>query len=325
MISIGPRWRRSKKLNMRRSFISALTELAAHDPRIVLLTGDLGFTVLEPFRDRFPERFFNVGVAEQNMIGVAAGLAEAGRLPFVYSMSTFLTMRGYEFIRNGVVGHKFPVRLIGVGAGFDYSKEGMTHYALEDVGLLRMQPDLSLFMPADGEQAKTILQATWNDPGPVYYRLGKDEQRIVPGLQGAFEKDKPACIRKGSDLLILALGEMAYEAAELADFLSKDHSISCHILVVSHLAQPPSEGWTKSLSAFDSVVTLESHYASGALGSMIAERIADHGLRCRLLRAGVKNAWDGKCGDRSFMMDQYQISPKSLVDPCRQLVKRNPR
>ena len=134
---------------MRSEFIRSLVALAERDPRVVLLTGDLGFTVVEDFAERFPQRFVNVGVAEQNMLGVATGLAEAGFVPFVYSIATFATMRPYEFIRNGPLLHGLPVRVVGVGGGLDYGNNGITHYALEDVALMRVQPKMMVVAPAD--------------------------------------------------------------------------------------------------------------------------------------------------------------------------------
>src|ERR1017187_911638 len=133
---------------MRREFVDALVDIAERDKRVVLLTGDLGFAALEPFFERFPDRFFNAGVAEQNMVGMATGLAEAGYTPYVYSISTFASMRGYEFIRTGPVLHNRPVRVVGIGEGPDYSHNGITHYALEDVALMRAQPSLTLVNPA---------------------------------------------------------------------------------------------------------------------------------------------------------------------------------
>src|SRR6478672_10951046 len=134
---------------MRAAFARTLTELAERDPRVLLLTGDLGYMALEPFADAHPERFFNVGVAEQNMVGIATGLAEAGFVPFVYSITTFATLRPYEFIRNAPVLHDLPVRIAGVGGGFEYGHAGHTHHGLEDVGVTRLQPGLTVVAPAD--------------------------------------------------------------------------------------------------------------------------------------------------------------------------------
>src|SRR2546422_6362625 len=137
---------------MRGAFIRGLVEIADRDPRVLLVTGDLGFTVIEPFADRYPERFFNAGVSEQNMVGLATGLAEAGRIPFVYSIATFATLRPYEFIRNGPIAHHLPVRIVGIGGGFDYRTQGLTHHALEDIGVLRVQPGITIVAPADATQ-----------------------------------------------------------------------------------------------------------------------------------------------------------------------------
>src|SRR5499426_12070 len=167
---------------MRKAFTRTLVELAEADSRIMLLTGDLGYLALEPFIERFPGRFLNAGVAEQNMVGVATGLAEAGFLPFVYSIVTFATLRPYEFIRNGPVLHRLPVRIVGVGGGFEYGPQGTTHHGLEDVAVMRVQPGMTVIAPADHEQLATALRATWNLPGPVYYRIGKDDKTIVSGL-----------------------------------------------------------------------------------------------------------------------------------------------
>src|SRR5437016_102519 len=160
---------------LRRTFVNALAELAEHDTRIVLLTGDLGFTVVEPFAERFPERFFNVGVAEQNMVGLATGLAEAGFVPYTYSIATFASMRPYEFIRNGPVHQRLPVRIVGVGGGLEYGVNGISHFALEDLALMRVQPGMTVVAPADVEQARSALVALADLEGPIYFRLGKDE------------------------------------------------------------------------------------------------------------------------------------------------------
>ena len=139
---------------MRGTFVNTLCDIARQDERIVLLTGDLGFTVLEPFREAHPKRFYNVGVAEQNMVGLATGLAESGLIPFCYSIGTFASLRPFEFIRNGPVLHHLPVRIVGLGAGFEYGTAGTTHFSLEDIGVLRTQPGLDIIAPADFEQRR---------------------------------------------------------------------------------------------------------------------------------------------------------------------------
>jgi len=151
---------------MRTAFIETLVEIAEKDDRIFLLTADLGYTVVEPFAERFPERFMNVGVAEQNMIGISAGLAEAGFIPFVYSIVNFATLRPYEFIRNGPIFHQFPVRIVSSGGGFDYGFGGHSHYGLEDIGVMRLQEGIKIIVPSDCQQTRNALRSTWNHPGP---------------------------------------------------------------------------------------------------------------------------------------------------------------
>jgi transketolase len=172
---------------VRRTFVSTLVDLAADDERIVLLTGDLGFTVVEPFAEAYPNRFFNVGVAEQNMVGVATGLADGGYVPYVYSIATFATLRPYEFIRNGPILQRLPVRIIGVGGGLEYGSNGPSHYALEDLALMRVQPGMTVLAPADFAQAQEALRVSSALSGPVYFRLGKDDTTTVRGLEGRFQ------------------------------------------------------------------------------------------------------------------------------------------
>ena len=204
---------------MRAEFVSTLLQLAERDPRIVLLTGDLGYTVLEPFAERLPERFFNVGVAEQNMIGLATGLAEGGLRPYAYSIATFASLRPYEFLRNGPALHRLPVRLVGVGGGFDYGHNGISHYALEDVGLMRMQPNVTVAVPADGPQARAAANALADLDEAAYLRLGKDSEP-VPGLDGRFELGRAELIGEGSDVALVAMGPLAREAVAAAERLA---------------------------------------------------------------------------------------------------------
>jgi transketolase len=151
---------------MRAVFVEKLTELATQDQRIVLLTGDLGFMALEPFREAHPDRFFNVGVAEQNLMGVATGLADAGFTPYCYSIATFASLRGFEFFRNGAVWHNLPVRLVGMGGGFEYGSAGMTHHALEDIGVMRTLPRVTILAPADAGQTDPVVGDARNRRGP---------------------------------------------------------------------------------------------------------------------------------------------------------------
>ncbi len=304
---------------MRRAFIETLTELARDDPRVVLLTGDLGYTVLEPFSDSFPSRFFNVGVAEQNMMAIATGLAEAGFVPFTYSIATFATLRCLEFIRNGPVLHRLPVRIVGVGGGFEYGAAGPTHHAIEDVGVLRHYPDLHIVAPADSAQAQAALRATWSLPGPIYFRLGKDETYSVSGLEGRYEHGRAQSIRDGDGLLIVALGAAVREAVEAERRLAAE-GISCTVLVVSSLTPPPLEDLAGLLPRFDSVLTLEGHSIRGGLGSLVAEFMAETGAGARLLRCGIDGPLGGPTGSQHFHHRVQRIDADGVVHAARRLI-----
>jgi transketolase len=296
---------------MRRELVGTLVQLAEQDERIVLLTGDLGFAALEPFMERFPGRFFNVGVAEQNMVGMATGLAEAGFTPYVYSISTFASMRPYEFIRNGPVLHDLPVRVVGIGEGVDYGHNGMTHYALEDVALMRAQPGLTLVVPAASEQVDAILRAVQPLPGPVYLRVSK-QSISVPALEGRFELGRAEQVAYGEDAALVALGSMSEYALESAKLLA-GQGISTGVTVVPSVTPPPIADLVEILSSVPVVVSVEAAYITGGLGSLLAEVIAEHGLPCRLTRAGVSSLPMGISGSRSYMHDRIGLSPERLA------------
>ncbi len=302
----------------------AVTDLAESDERIVLLTGDLGFMALEPFSQKFPDRFFNVGVAEQNMVGLATGLAEAGFIPFVYSIAPFAVLRPYEFIRNGPILHHLPVRVVGIGAGFDYGHNGTSHYGLEDAGVLRIQPGMSVISPADAEQTRAAVLATWNRPEPVYYRLSKDGRALIPGLEGAFDLGRAQVVREGKDVLFISMGSIGVEVAAAAEALASE-GIQATCVIVASLSPPPIEDLVQVLSRFSQVITVEAHYLTGGLGSLISEVVAENGLGCRVIRRGVRTSPAGVTGSQEFLNRLHGLSREQLADAGRRIARENRR
>jgi len=298
---------------MRGAFINTLTKLAKEDTRIFLLTGDLGYTAIEPFMEAFPNRFFNVGVAEQNMLGIATGLAEAGFIPFVYSIATFVSMRPYEFIRNGPVLHDLPVRIVGVGGGFDYGLNGITHFAVEDIGIMRAQPNLTIIAPADFEQTQNALRQSWDIEGPIYYRIGKDDQNVLPGLNGHFDFSQISIIKTGQNILLITYGSIAFEVVQAAETLARD-GIDCGIAVVSTLNPVPVQSLSDLLKKYNQVITIESHYNVGGLGSLVAEVIAEHGINAKLCRRGIGRMPSGISGTQAYMNEKFGISANAIVE-----------
>ena len=305
---------------MRATFIRTLVEVAEEDERIVLLTGDLGFTVVEPFAERFPGRFFNVGVAEQNMVGVATGLAEAGFVPFVYSIATFATLRSYEFVRNGPVLHRLPVRIVGVGGGLEYGMNGLTHYALEDIAVMRAQPGMTVLAPADFTQARSAVVESRAVTGPVYFRLGKNETETVPELHGRLRLGAVEQIGAGRDVAIVATGSIAHQAARAVELLEAQGWRS-RLVVAACLSPSPTESLAASLRGVPLAVTVEAHYLSGGLGSLVSEVVAESDLRCRVVRCGVAGLPES-VGSEAFLNDVHGLSARAIAQTAIEALDR---
>jgi transketolase len=296
---------------MRKAFVAALAELADSDPRVLLLTGDLGFMAVEPFAERHPDRFVNVGVAEQNMVGMATGLAEAGYVPFVYSIATFAALRSYEFIRNGPVLHDLPVRIVGVGPGLDYGHNGVTHWALEDVAVLRPLPGLAVIAPADDPQTASAVRATSGLPGPAYLRLARMGPAIE-GLGGRFAIGRAQVLGEGGDVALIALGNMASTAVETQALLAAE-GVAARVVIVSCVCPAPARDLVRALADVPLALSIESHYVDGGVGSLTAEIVAEHGLGTRLVRAGVRRAPSGETGSAEFLHERHGLAAASLA------------
>ncbi len=296
---------------MRHAFVDSLVELAERDESVVLLTGDLGYSVLEPFAERHPERFFNVGVAEQNLIGLATGLASFGFKPFAYSIATFVSMRAYEFVRNGPVLHDLPVRVVGVGEGFDYGPNGATHFPLEDIALMRAQPRLAVVAPADLAQARSAVLALADLPGPAYLKLGKGG-RAVPGLDGRFGLGRAELIGEGEDVALLAYGSMVAEAVDAAALLEVE-GVRATVGVIASLAPPPVRDLVDLLDRVPLAVALEAHYVTGGLGSLVSEVVAERSLGCRVVRQGVTDLPPGDTGSAAFLNARHSLTARAVA------------
>jgi transketolase len=305
---------------VRAAFIDALTELAERDERIMLLTGDLGWSVVEPFSHQHPERFLNVGVAEANMAGIAAGLAQLGFMPFLYSIATFTSMRCYEQVRDGALLHHLPVRLVGIGGGYAYGHAGPTHFALEDLTIARTQPGMTVVAPADPAQTASVVRAMLELTGPAYLRIGKGGNPEVPGLGGRFALGRPERVRPGKDLLFVACGSIVHEALVAAEQLENE-GISAAVAVLAHVGFRASDDLVAELSEFSAVVSVEEGYAAGGLGSLVAEAVAEHALRCRVAIRGVEHPFRGESGGERYMRAQAGLDGAALARAARRLLE----
>jgi len=297
--------------------MATLMEMAAEDDRIMFVTGDLGWSVVEKFAKRYPKRFINAGVAEADAVGIATGLALEGFVPFVYSIATFSSMRPYEQIRNGPILHRLPVRIIGVGGGFAYSHAGPTHFALEDLAIMRTQPGMTVIAPADPAQTRSALLATSEIPGPVYLRVGKGGNAQMPGLNGRFALGRPELVREGKDVLLLATGGAALTALDAAKVLEREGKTAA-VAVLAHLGFLGSPELAALLSKFRAVVTTEEAFVVGGLGSLTAETVAGRGLTCRVVCAGVRTTFGSVYGSKAWLEKKHNIDADSLARAARE-------
>lgn len=306
---------------MRRAFVDALGLLLDSDDRVAVVTADLGYSVLEPLFEAHPHRVFNVGAAEQNLAGVAAGMAHTGLIPFVYSIATFATLRGYEFLRNGALVHGLPVRIVGIGGGFEYGAAGISHYALEDFAVMRAQPGMVVVAPVDGAQAVTALHATWDHPGPVYYRIGKNDTVSVPDLAGRFRMGRAELLMAGSEVVVIASGTTAAAAYQATQRINED-GVSCAMAVVACLAPAPLTDIAALVSTATLAVTVETHYTTGGLGSLVAEVMAGEGSACRLVRCAVDSCPTTYSGGQAYMERRFGLDADSIVQTVRSHLAR---
>ena len=296
---------------MRATFSGPLVEIAEEDERIVLLTGDLGFTVVEPFAERFPDRFFNVGVAEQNMIGVATGLAEAGFVPFAYSIATFATLRAYEFVRNGPVLHHLPgesgrrrrrarIRDERSDALRARGHRGHAHAAGDDRARAR-----GLRAGSDGAEGDQ------DGPRPDLLQARQERDQDGPGLDGRLRLDGVEQIGAGLDVAIVTTGSITREAAAAIELLEAQGWRS-RLVVAACLSPSPAKALVAALRDVPLVVTVEAHYLTGRLGSLVSEVVAESGLGCRVLRCGVAGLPDS-VGGEAFLNEAHGLSATRIA------------
>lgn len=294
---------------MRTSFVDELCRIAAFDERVWLLTGDLGFSVLEPFRDKFPDRFVNMGVAEQNMTGVAAGLALSGKIVFTYSIANFPVMRCLEQIRNDVCHHRLDVKIVAVGGGVAYGAQGYTHHGVEDLAVMRALPDMAVLAPGDPIEAGLATRRVVGHAGPCYLRLGTSGDPLVHDRVPHFKIGRAIEVRGGDDLALVSTGTMLATAVEVADRLAVA-GISARVLSM-HTVQPLDVGSLRAAARETGLLaTIEPHSAIGGLHSAVLEALAPEPVRC--LRFSLPADGGRVVGSASYMMSDAGLDPLDI-------------
>lgn len=297
---------------MRDRFISRLLEEARKDKNIMLLTGDLGFGVLDAFSKELPEQFMNIGVAEQNMIGIAAGLALEGHKVFTYSIGNFGILRCLEQIRNDLVYHDAHVTVITVGSGFSYGSLGMSHHATEDVSILRSFP-LTLCSPGDLWEASELASALVHTPGTKYLRLDKSSAGNTQKEGELFQLGKARTLREGTDVTLLTSSGILAEVLKAADTL-QETGITCRVLHFHTLKPIDKEAIIKAAQETQNLLTIEEHVLDGGLGGIVAEILMDSQAYPKLFkRLGVRGGFTSIVGSQKYLQEQYGIDAQSIV------------
>jgi transketolase len=306
---------------MREAFIRELTQAAARDPRIVLITGDLGFGVLTDFAQKFPRQFINAGVAEQNMTAIACGLALEGFKVFTYSIANFTTLRCLEQLRMDVCYHGADVTAVAVGGGFSYGQLGVSHFATEDLAILRALPGMKVVAPTGIWEAAEATKAVIAGGGPAYLRLDKGAAASDPQPGEHFVLGKARRLREGKDVCLIAAGAVLSEVLTAADALASS-GISARILSV-HTVKPLDVAQIEaSARECAGIVTVEEHVIAGGLGGAVAEACLEAASAPGFFaRIGLDDVFPTVVGDQNYLRSRYGIDSRAIERRVRELVK----
>ena len=297
---------------MRNAFIRSVLELAKADRNIELVTGDLGFDVLKPFWEAVPDQFLNVGIAEQNMTSMAAGMAMEGKIVFTYSIGNFPTLRCLEQIRNDCAYHGANVKIICVGGGFVYGSLGMSHHATEDLAVMRSLPDVAVFAPADRVEAAAVAKAVAEYPGTCYIRLGRGGEPVAREKIDGFRIGEAIPVQEGTRVAIISTGDIYGEVAAAREILERS---GIHPTIFTFPTVKPIDMQTVIACAqgHELIMTCEEHNIVGGLGTAVAEVLAEAPSRARLLRVGIPDSYCTTVGTQSHLREQYGLNGKQIA------------
>jgi transketolase len=304
---------------MRKTFIKTLTELAEKDSNIYLLTADMGFGMVEPFSEKYPDKFINVGVAEQNMIGIATGLALSGKIVFCYSIANFPTLRCLEQIRNDICYHNVRVHIVAGGVGLNYGALGSSHHTTEDVSIMRSLPNMTVICPSDIREAEGAVRAMYKSESPCYMRLGYYDGKTTYDNR-EFKIGKASTIVSGLDATIITTGSMLNVALEAVDKLNR-----CNIyptLINMHTIKPiDSEAIINESKISNIILTIEEHNLIGGLGSAVAEVIADNSLKVKFIRMGIPDVFCTQVMNRDNLLKCYGLTSDEVVKRIKDAIR----
>lgn len=287
--------------------------LAEGDPNLHLVTGDLGFGVLKPFWERFPDQFTNAGIAEQNMTSFAAGMAMEGKTVFTYSIGNFPTIRALEQIRNDCAYHEANVKIVCVGGGFVYGSLGMSHHATEDLAIMRALPNVTVMAPCDPSQAQLATEAIYSHPGTCYLRLGRGGEPELNGPSEGFDIGKAVPISDGVDVALLFTGAIGDEVLEARALLARG-GVSAAVVSFPTVKPIDAAAISQLAARFPTMVSVEEHSVLGGFGGAVAEVLAGAiAPRARLLRVGIDDRYSSIVGSQKYLRDAYGVSARGIV------------
>lgn len=308
---------------MRNAYIAALYDLAKGNKRLIALVADNGAIVYDKFRKDFPGQFLNCGISEANMISVASGLAACGRIPFAYTIASFITMRAFEQIRNDVCLQKMNVKLVGLGAGFVYSNLGPTHHATEDIALMRSLPGMTILSPADPMETRKATFAAAEINGPVYLRLATGNTPLIYKDDYAFKVGSAVTLREGNDITIISSGAIVYEVLKAAEELEK-LNISVRLINTHTLKPIDKAAILKAAAETKAILTVEEHTVIGGLGSAVAQVIAENvktAVKFKCL--GLNDVFTSGYGSYDEMKEINGLSQAHIIKSAKHLYKES--
>ncbi len=306
---------------MRSAFLDALFEAAAVDERVCLVVGDLGYSVVERFAAAFPRQFVNAGVAEQDMTGLATGMALSGKIVFTYSIANFPTLRALEQVRNDVCYHRANVKIVAVGGGLAYGNLGASHHATEDLAIMRSLPEMTVIAPGDPVEARLATRAVIDHDGPCYLRLGKAGEPSVHAALPDFKIGRAITLREGSDISLISTGAMLHTAVAAADRLSA-HGLGVKVLSMHTVSPLDVEAVSAAAMRSKYVVTIEEHSIVGGLGGAVAEVMSElPSARSQLKRIGLPRTFNRIVGDQGYLRTLHGLDTDGVVRTVAALVK----
>ena len=308
---------------LRNAYGEVLVELGRDHPELIVMEADLGKSTFScKFKDKYPDRYVNVGIAEQNLIGIASGISKTGKHVFASTLSIFAPGRCWDQIRNTLVHSNCNVKIVTSHAGISIGKDGSSHQSLEDIALLRVIPGLKVFVPCDANETRNLMRELINVPGPAAIRLARPDVPIITEAEEKFRIGKGRTMKKGEDVSIFACGLMVHEALAAAEKLAKEN-ISCEVISLTTVKPLDTDLIIESARKTGLVVTCEEHSVMGGFGSAILEVLEEEtGISCK--RIGTKDCW-GESGEPEELFVKYGLSASHIAETIKSLISKKKR